>query len=298
MIYEPTINFELAQFQNAFQYSALQEDKVFERFINYNLLLQFQPDAFNADSELLESVSVGGYDDWGQDGIAIKINSSFIRSMADLESWISNKKEKLSIEYIFIQSKNKPNTDCGELLKFINGIREFFNDESTLPRNDAIEQWYQIRKKISSKDFISHLKELPSVRCYFVSTTNDISDRNKEGYISTFKKEMQSRFSSFAFEQYGAADIIGIIKQNKSDEPLQIPENGIINFSKVEGIKNACTIMCNAQELIQTLDTREGIIKKSIFVDNVRDFQGMNTVNMEILNTIEHEPQKFILFNQ
>ena len=297
MIYEPTIAFELTQFQNAYQYLNIGENAAFERFINYNLLLQFQPDAFTSDSRLLETISVGGGDDLGQDGIAIKINNTFISSLEELDSWINSKKEKLSIEYFFIQSKYKTNTDCGELLKYINGIKEFFNDSTTLPMNDGVKSWYEIRKKISSRDVLIRLKELPSVKCYFVSTANEIVDKHKEAYISTFLNEMTSKFSSFKFEQYGAIDIIDIIKQNKNDEPLQILEDGIINFSKVEGIKNACVISCNAEEFIKSLDTKEGIIKKSIFIDNVRDFQGMNSVNTEILSTIKEEPQKFILFN-
>ncbi|MBO5728624.1 MAG: AIPR family protein [Paludibacteraceae bacterium] len=297
MIYESTISFELAQFRNAFQYIENAENEVFERLINYNLLLQYQPDAFNSDSRLLETISVGGGDDLGQDGIAIKINNMFISSLEELDSWVTNKKEKLTIEYFFIQSKYKPNTDCGELLKFIGGIREFFNDNSILPMNDNVRAWYEIRKKISSKEFIIHLRELPHVKCYFVSTANEFVDNHKDAYIATFKNEMRSRFSSFEFMQYGASDIVDIIKQNKSDEPLQILEDGIINFSRVEGIKNACIISCSAQKFIESLNTREGVIKKSIFVDNVRDFQGMNSVNTEMLSTIENEPQKFILFN-
>ena len=55
--------------------------EAFEKFANYTELLQHQPDAFSSDMELLDTVSIGGGDDGGIDGIAIKINNYLINTL-------------------------------------------------------------------------------------------------------------------------------------------------------------------------------------------------------------------------
>ena len=69
-------------------------------------------------------------------------------------------------------------------------------------------------------------------------------------------------------------------------------------MTEVEGVLNSCIALCYASEFNKLLVTEaKGVIRKSLFEDNVRDFQGVNNVNSEIEETIEHDPAKFILLN-
>jgi len=43
--------------------------------------------------------------------------------------------------------------------------------------------------------------------------------------------------------------------------------------------------------------TEDGVLRRALFNDNVRDFQGMNSINEEILETLQNEPEKFSLLN-
>jgi hypothetical protein len=56
-------------------------------------------------------------------------------------------------------------------------------------------------------------------------------------------------------------------------------------------------ILCYADEFVKLLETEDGVIRTSLFNDNVRDFQGINNVNSEIESTIKQDPSTFILLN-
>ena len=55
--------------------------------------------------------------------------------------------------------------------------------------------------------------------------------------------------------------------------------------------------MCGASDFVSMINTEDGIIRKTLFNDNVRDFQGDNSINSEIFNTIKNMPERFVLFN-
>ncbi|MDR2499552.1 MAG: hypothetical protein LBD37_00545 [Treponema sp.] len=75
---EPIIKAKFEKFREKMDLDGLPESAAFERFVNYTILTGHQPDAFNGDSELFENVNVGGPEDMGIDGIAIKVNGSLI----------------------------------------------------------------------------------------------------------------------------------------------------------------------------------------------------------------------------
>ncbi len=68
-------------------------------------------------------------------------------------------------------------------------------------------------------------------------------------------------------------------------------------LAPVNKVENSCIAMCYANEFVNLLRTEEGVIRKSLFNDNVRDFQGTNNVNREIEATVCDEPDKFGLLN-
>lgn len=89
--------------------------------------MQHQPDAFSSDMELLDTVSIGGGNDGGIDGIAIKVNNYLIKTQDEIDEFL--KKGPLEIELIFIQAKNTKNFDSQELGSFISGVRAFLTQK-------------------------------------------------------------------------------------------------------------------------------------------------------------------------
>lgn len=79
MTEEPIIDARFKKFIQRFDLEKLNDDDAFEKFANYSVLFQHQPDAFTSDSELLDATCVGGFNDNGIDGIAIKVNGFWLK---------------------------------------------------------------------------------------------------------------------------------------------------------------------------------------------------------------------------
>ena len=105
---EPIINAKFKRFREKMELVNMADGVAFEQFVNHTILSAHQPDAFNGDNELFEKVNVGGTKDMGIDGIAIKLNGLFIRDIDEAKD-LTKKLPRLSIEFIFIQSKYKSN---------------------------------------------------------------------------------------------------------------------------------------------------------------------------------------------
>lgn len=301
MINEPFVNLELAHFCDELQNPTLTNDDVFERMVNYHILYQYQPDAFeNIDTSLLEAISVGGSDDLGQDGIAIRVNDTFITSKTEIDNILSGRSGvKLKVELFFIQSKNKPNTDCGELLKFTTGIKEFFKKDSIAPMNEHIKETRALYHYIINDKF-KYLNELPIVRCYFVSTGKVKDDLHRQSIIEDFCDTIKKQYAQEPiFQLLGAEELVRLIKDNKSVDPFILScEGSVISFRNVENVTNSCLAVCKASDLMEALKTEDGLkIRKSVFNDNVRDYQGDTTVNQGIVDTIQKTPERFVLYN-
>ncbi len=162
---EPIINSKFKKFRENRELAKIADGIAFEQFVNHSILVAHQPDAFNGDNELFQKVNVGGTKDMGIDGIAIKINGLLIRDLEEAQDLIK-KLPRVSIEFIFIQSKYKSNFDKGEFNNFTDGVREFLSDHQKQPVSDEIKGWIAIKSYLISEDGISRWNDNPSVRLY------------------------------------------------------------------------------------------------------------------------------------
>ena len=56
---EPIINARFKRFRESFGFNRIPDGEAFERFVNHAIFTSHQPDAFSADNELLDKISVG-----------------------------------------------------------------------------------------------------------------------------------------------------------------------------------------------------------------------------------------------
>lgn len=74
----------------------------------------------------------------GIDGMCIKINGILIKSLSEAKDIVSNY-NKVSIDFIFIQSKNKNSLKQGEHNQFITGVKDFLNTKQYQPINPKLK---------------------------------------------------------------------------------------------------------------------------------------------------------------
>lgn len=296
---EPIIASKLKTFQERFELNNLQDGVAFGMFVNHSILSTHQPDAFSADSDLLEKVCVDGQWDTGIDGMAILLNGLVIRDKSEVDS-IMKQFRYVTVEFLFIQSKYSPSFDSAGFLKFIAGVRDFLHESSKLPQNDKIKEAIDLKNYILGEQFISKWDTNPIVKLYYVAMGRwRTSNAHLLGLASQAKEDIGAlgtyETPEICFVDSEELKTICDLNDNKFD--VTIGAYDIMELTPVDKVENSCIAVCYGTELLKMLKTDSNEIRKSLFDDNVRDFQGENAVNSEIFRTIENEPAKFILLN-
>jgi cold shock CspA family protein len=283
----------------------LKESKAFEKFVNYVLFSVDYPDIFTGNLDLLDFICVGGGNDTGVDGIGIKVNDRIVHSKEDVKE-IADASRKLSLEFVFIQSKSRSGFDIGEFGKFTLGIKNFFS-EGYLPENQHIREIRDIKDFIySDHKIISKLDNNPRLNIYYVTTGSEVSDdRNFVGAKKALMNDLQRGslyFDNISIEHIGGRQLIKFCREleNKFEVLLEIMDIFplIVSLQSKEDIKKAYTFTCKATEFLKILTKEDGQLRRSLFNSNVRDYLGnKGFVNSEIEQTISENPEMFLLCN-
>lgn len=297
MTLNPIVIAKLKKFKEDFLLSC-GDDDAFEKFSNFHILSQFEPSVFSSDFELIDLVSVGGGMDLGLDGIAFFLNGQIIRSCDDIDELLTGNK-KGDFELVFIQSKNKKKFDYGEFLKFTTGVEEFLKNTIEMPHNSEIESWHIIYQYIMSNEIIIKWKNNPSIVMNYVVNGTFDNAPNIESHIKEIRKRLDAT-NSYGDIEVRLVDDKGLIKlidnnENNYDVVLDIVDS--MPLPEVANVDNSRVVLCKATEILRMITTSDGLLRRNIFDDNVRDFQGDSTINTEIQNTIKDESEKFVLLN-
>lgn len=208
------------------------------------------------------------------------------------------KSESLNIEFIFVQSKNKKRFRIAELLTFLNGVELFFTP-GKYKVNSEVKFWMELKDYIYSEDIMCQCNKMPSIRCYYLALGKWNSNNLHDDSVTKTKKNLEDNriCSDFKLHFIGTSELKEILDRNENKFRVSLPFMETIGLPATEKSKDACVVLCSASDFVKLLKTDEGIIRKSLFNDNVRDYQGANAVNSEIFETILHSPDEFVLLN-
>ena len=298
MQFEPMIKARINSFKQSHALSGIAEDKLFELFVNDAILRSHQPDISVTEDTLLDECSVGGADDMGIDGLAIKVNGSFVSTKQDVDELIELNKQ-ISVEFIFIQSKNKDKLDSGEYGKFADGIIDFLCEEHHEPHNEKIDALLQIKDYLFSDEIILRWKNNPVVRIYYVIFGQWRENKHFDAKTKKLEKDI-SDLNSYEATYFKFVDSVELKKMCGENENAFSAVMTVIDdfgLAEVLGVDNSLIVLLSAQELIKMITTDEHLLRQSLFTDNVRDYQGDTDINSEIMSTIKNVPSNFALLN-
>lgn len=298
MTIEPILKAKIEKYQEDYLLDDLNEDELFERYVNSNILSQMQPGVFTTDYELLDKICVGGGNDLGIDGIAILVNGRFVKSCTDVDD-ILHGSRKGEFEFIFIQSKNKSKFDLGEYMKFTSGVEDFLQEEIVQPANDTVKMWHEIYNYIMSKDVIIKWSKNPIVRFYYVVAGTWEKSQHILNQSELVKNRLLEKrcFDDIEFSILDSKALLDIINANENNYKIAIDFVDSMPLPEVEQVDNSSVILCNASVIVDLLSTDDGLLRRGLFEDNVRDYQGETVINNEIRETLHNNPQRFVLLN-
>jgi cold shock CspA family protein len=136
---------------------------------------------------------------------------------------------------------------------------------------------------------------------YYATTGKWNEERPVVERIEEDKKLLEATklFSQIAFTALDAEGIKSIYRELKRKVVREIVFDKHTILPKIQNIQEAYIGLLPAKEYLKLICDNEGKLQRSLFYDNVRDFQGNNPVNMEILATLGDSDQrdKFVVLN-
>lgn len=289
---------KMQKFKKDFSLNSYDESKIYECFVNNEILNMHQPECTYKRPEVLDFCCVGGKNDMGIDGLAIKVNGYFVTSEKEVDNLIQLN-HIINIEILFIQSKYQDKIDSGEYNKFTDGVYDFLSDNHCEPHNEKIEELLHIKDYIFTDKIMQSWNSSPVVKCYYsiFGEWRDNEHINGKSQSLINKIEKLNSYEDVKFRYLGSSDLSKISDENNNSLDVVINSLGSLEFEEVAGVDNSLVILCKATEYIKILNTAEGLIRKNLFFDNVRDFQGDTEINQAMMNTVETDPASFLLLN-
>lgn len=265
----------------------------FEYFCNYSVL----SNEYNRTFET-ESITIGSGSDTGIDGLAIIVNGHLVEDETEVDDLLESN-GYLEVTFVFVQAKTSSNFNTAEMHQFYFGLQDFFSEDPQLPRNEDVVRFSELADYILS--FASEFKENPVCKYYYVTTgTYNSDDLNIEAarVNSIQQLENLNLFSQIESHVLGANEIGKLYRKTKNPTSAKFVFLNKVTLKDVEGINQSYYGVLPFREFKPIILDSNGNIK-SVFDDNVRDFQGTNNpVNKSIAETLDStSPDLFSVLN-
>lgn len=276
-------------------------EKVYEYLVNYTLISKFHPEAFS-DPHFLDEVDVDDGSTFGLDGIAFIINDNLVLSKDDISIYTRSK--DLDVKILFIQTKTETDYDSGKIFKTISATRSFLGDRSLLPQNDSISNAVEIYEELFKYKNSKYLNSCsPQCIIYYVTAGKPCDDPLILKACETERNNCLRLFpdvKDFRIQMIDADYISSAYKEMENRTEVIINFKNSISFDKIEQVEQAYLGYMAAPEYLRIIMDSQGDLRKRLFFENVRDYQGYNNpVNTEIRSTITNPKMqdKFVLLN-
>jgi hypothetical protein len=261
-------------------YGEQQDPVKFEYFVNYCMVSKQYPRDFD-----LDSISVGGSDDCGFDGVAIIVNGNIVEKVEEVD-YLLKKNGYLDVAFIFIQSKSSNKFKAEQVGTFVFGLKNFFADNSSIPENPQVQNLRDLKNKIYSNSI--RFDSLPVLDVYFVSAGEWKSPEAITGRAELELRELERTqiFKSVDLSFVDAERLKGTYRELKRKTVKEILFANHVALPEINDVRQSFIGSLAASEYIKLITHTEGDLQKSLFDDNVRDFQGKNKINADIGRTL------------
>jgi hypothetical protein len=271
----------------------IKEDTLFEHFANYCVISKEYSEEF-----MLEDIHVGAGNDLGIDGIGIVVNGNIVVNIDEIKDLAFSNKY-IEAEFIFIQSKTSSNFDGTDISNFLFGVRDVFNSNPRLPRNEKIKTKVELINEIYKRPELFR-RGNPLCKLYYVTTGKWQDERYLLSKIDadvTLLKDINI-FKDVRFTPVDAAYLQRLYNYAKNSITKTIVFDKKITIPEINGVKESYIGIIPVSELLSIIIDDSGNILRGLFYDNVRDFQGDNEVNGEIEQTVlSSDKELFVLLN-
>ncbi|MCA4278239.1 AIPR family protein [Acinetobacter baumannii] len=282
----------LKLFSEKFGYSDLNESQQFEHFVNFNIISKLYPREIDIDS-----LSSGGSNDLGIDGVAIIINGNIVTNSDEIEHF--RRMGSLDVEFILIQSKTSSKFSGEQIGTFIFGVKNLFDDKSSVIKNAFMKNIRDLKDNIYSNTLDFDVN--PELKLYFVTTGEWKEPEQITGRVNRELKDIYDKgiFRSIPkIEFYDAEKLKNSYKEISRKTIKEIKFNNHVALPDLPeklNVRQSLIGSVSIKDYIKLISDEDDRLFKGLFYDNVRDYQGLNKVNKEINETLNDNSKKYLM---
>jgi hypothetical protein len=272
----------LSEFTEANSLQKLESSRAFEHFTTYILTSQHHDETIDT-----QDVVVGGSGEVGIDSIAILVNGSLITSPDEVDE-LKKINGYIDATFILIQAETSQNFDLKKLGHFGECTQDFFNEATLQENSKQIKKAHKITEtifKLSS----SFKRGKPQCFLYYTTTGKFLNEKPFELKIKKIKSDLLQLgiFRRVEIDCIDADRLHALYSSTKNTIKREILFERYATMPEMPGVTEAYLGALPAFEFLKLIEDENGGIIKSVFNDNVRDWQDLNTVNEEIGKTLE-----------
>jgi hypothetical protein len=229
-------------------------------------------------------IHLGG-NEFGIDGVGILLQGELVTDVTVAEEIIKNTK-KPEAEFLFFQSKSSESFDYGDIAKFFDGITQFFTSSGPGP-SETLINLQNISNYIFSK--ASSLRRNPGLRCFYATTGRYESPKVIADMIENRQEHLENLnlFSDIAIQMIGARDLQDMYRAATSAATVEITFDRTVVLPKAHDVKEAYIGFLPGSEILKLFSVYDEDgdtvgINKSVFYDNIRDYDPDSDINKAI----------------
>lgn len=292
----PVIKAQAKEFAATNALSDKSESEIFEIYTVYSIV----NGGLGESIDPVEAHLLGT--EFGMDGAAILVQGRLITDAEKAEEAVSDIKNP-DIDFYFFQSKTGTSFDYGNISKFLDSIGGFFDGGMTgeSPQLDDLMDAKEVlyNKAVGRKN--------PGVHVYYACTGNYDSPSRIEKLLTTTKTQW-SELNIFdpdriSINMTGAKELQRLYRAASSavEATIDFPRNVVLpSHGSVEEAYLGYLTAAEVIKLVKLDDESEdeAQINKSVFFDNIRDFDPTSKINVDISATLKKgEGSDFIFRN-
>jgi hypothetical protein len=252
----------------------------FEAFVNYIVV----SDIFHEEFDF--GMLATGKGEFGLDGIAVIVNDILVDDEEQLEDIVSHS-PSVHVQFVFLQSKASPTFDAGEMSKFFQAVLDFFRPGREFIQSDRVVELQRVKNRLydSAAKFV---RGLPLLNLYYATTGTWSDDKNlctiRDGFLAQLSSLHMLDNISFHPLDAGRVQKLYFQTKNAFKASILFPQN--LSLPAIPNVRESYIGLLPMSEYIKMITDVEGNVRRRLFFDNIRDFQGDTPVNDSIAETL------------
>jgi hypothetical protein len=282
-VVDPVTKSLLSDFLSSQQIATPSEPEQFEHFVNYVVMFDLFPEEFD-----VEDIATGA-GEFGLDGLAVIVNDTIIVDEEQLEDLADNS-SSLTVQFVFTQAKSAKSFNAGELSQFLLAVNDFFGERMAFVQGEKVQTLHRIKNKLYgyAPKFV---RGLPRLSLHYATTGTWQSDPNliavRDAHLITLREKHM--FSQVDFLPIDAARLQKLYFQTKNALKISVNFQSNIALPMIQGVRESYIGVLSVVQYLMIVRDEHGTIRRRLFFDNIRDYQGDTDVNRSIAETIASE---------